>query len=117
MKESANVSVELGFAAINYIQCDESYVHRFETLFMTRAGAIDKLPGFRHMHVLKPQRPGDAYLVVSYWDTEEAFKAWTQSPAFLEGHKRGFEDIRMAREQGLEPPMRSEFKTYTILTH
>lgn len=107
----------LGFVAVNYIDCSEQYVPRFEELFSSRVGAIDTLPGFRHMHVLKPQRASDAYLIVSYWDDESCFHAWTRSPAFLEGHKRGFDDIRKAREQGLEPPMKSTFKTYEILTN
>lgn len=105
-----------GFVAINYIQCEEHYTERFEALFRTRAGAIDAMPGFRHMNVLKPQRPGEPYLVVSYWDSEQQFKAWTQSPSFLEGHRRAFEDIRQAKAQGQPAPMHSEFKTYTVLT-
>ena len=111
------VSEDLGFVAINYISCTPEYIERFEQLFTTRAGEIDKLPGFRNMHVLKPQRPGEDYLIVSYWDTEEQFKAWTESEEFLKGHKRGFEDIKKAREEGKTPPMTSSFKTYSILTN
>jgi heme-degrading monooxygenase HmoA len=113
---TSSVEASLGFVAINYIECTPDYVSRFETLFRSRARAIDKLPGFRHMHVLKPSKEGDAYLVVSHWDTEDQFKAWTTSPEFIEGHKRGFEDIRKAKESGLQPPMTSTFKTYTIIT-
>ncbi|MCB0284326.1 MAG: antibiotic biosynthesis monooxygenase [Calditrichaeota bacterium] len=106
----------LGFAAINYIDCKNEYVERFEELFASRAGAIDKLPGFRYMNVLKPNSENDKYLIVSYWDDEDSFKAWTKSEAFIEGHKRGFADLKKYKEQGLEPPMKSEFKTYQILT-
>lgn len=107
----------LGFVAVNTIDCSEAYVPRFEELFASRAGAIDKLPGFRHMHVLKPQKAGEPYLIVSYWDDESQFQAWTRSSEFLEGHKRGFDDIRKAKEAGQEPPMKSTFKTYQILTN
>jgi heme oxygenase (mycobilin-producing) len=41
------------FVAINYITCTEQYRERFETLFGTRAKAIDRMPGFRHMEVLR----------------------------------------------------------------
>lgn len=105
------------FVAINYISCDSDYRNRFEELFATRAGAIDRMPGFRHMHVLRPATPDDAYLIVSYWDDEESFKAWTGSPEFIEGHKRGFEDIRKAKEEGRKPPMSSSFKTYHIIAN
>ncbi len=105
-----------GFVAINYITCKPEYRERFEYLFKTRARAIDRLPGFRGMYVLRPQREGDAYLVVSHWDSEAHFKAWLKSPEFLEGHKRGFEDVRQAKERGEEPPMTSDFRTYEIIT-
>jgi len=105
-----------GFVAVNYIDCDEGYIERFEQLFTSRAHAIDRLPGFRFMHVLKPSEAGGSYLIVSHWDHEENFEAWTRSPEYLEGHKRGFEDIRQAKKAGEEPPMRSTFKTYSILT-
>jgi heme-degrading monooxygenase HmoA len=52
---------------------------------------------------------------VSHWDSEENFKEWTNSPAFIEGHKRGFEDIKKAREEGKKPPMSSSFKTYEVI--
>ena len=105
-----------GFVAINYITCKPEYRERFEHLFKTRARAIDRLPGFRGMYVLRPQREGDAYLVVSHWDSEAHFKAWLQSPEFIEGHRRGFEDLREAKARGEEPPMRSDFRTYEIIT-
>jgi heme-degrading monooxygenase HmoA len=103
------------FVAINYIHCDADYTERFEKLFATRAHAIDRMPGFIDMHVLKPAKSGDAYLIVSYWENEHAFKTWTQSPEFIEGHKRGFEDIHKAKEEGKKPPMTSDFKVYEVI--
>lgn len=105
------------FVAVNYISCNESYIERFEYLFGSRAHAIDKVPGFQKMHVLKPQIAGEDYLVVSYWDSEDNFQGWTKSPEFLEGHKRAFADLAEYKQRGEEPPMRSSFKTYSILTH
>lgn len=106
--------MEKNFVAINYISCKEHYKDRFEELFASRAGAIDRLPGFKHMEVLKPQDNSD-YLIVSHWDSEESFKVWTKSPEFIEGHKRGFEDIKNAKQKGEEPPMSSSFKTYDVI--
>ena len=103
------------FVAINYIKCEDHYRERFEQLFATRAHAIDRMPGFLNMEVLKPNEQGE-YLIVSHWESEEQFKKWTSSPEFLEGHKRGFEDIRKAREEGKTPPMTSSFKTYQVIT-
>lgn len=114
---ATNPTTEGGFVAINYITCQPSYRERFEYLFQTRARAIDRMPGFRGMYVLRPQREGDPYLVVSHWESEAHFRAWLQSPEFLEGHKRGFEDMRRAKEQGEEPPMKSDFRTYEVITY
>lgn len=107
--------MEVGFVAINHIRCHEEYRERFEELFRTRAHAIDRMPGFCGMQVLRPQKPDEPYLVVSFWESQEAFRAWVGSPEFLEGHRRGFEDMRAARERGEEPPMTSEFVTYEVI--
>ncbi len=107
--------MEKRFVAINYIHCEDHYRGRFEQLFATRAHAIDRMPGFVNMQVLKPSQDGE-YLIVSHWDSEEAFKTWTSSPEFIEGHKRGFEDIRTARERGEKVPMSSSFRTYEVIS-
>lgn len=105
------------FVAINFISCKEEYRPRFEELFAKRAQAIDLMPGFQEMSVLKPGNGSDEYLIVSHWASESDFQAWTKSDAFLEGHKRGFADIAKAREEGKEPPMRSTFRTYTVISN
>lgn len=103
------------FVAVNYITCKPEYRSRFEELFATRAHAIDRLPGFIEMEVLKPDADGEDYLIVSSWESKEAFETWTRSPEFLEGHRRGFADIKAAVAAGKEPPMRSSFKTYRVM--
>jgi len=103
------------FVAVNYISCKEDYKKRFEELFGTRAKAIDEMPGFKFMNVLKPVDGVSDYLIVSYWEEENNFKGWTSSPAFIEGHKRGFEDIALAKASGIEPPMKSVFRTYNVI--
>lgn len=104
------------FVAINFIDCKPEYKSRFEELFSTRAKQIDTMPGFIEMEVLKPSKEGDAYLIVSHWENEESFKGWTKSETFLDGHKRGFADLAKARAEGKEAPMKSDFKTYHIIT-
>lgn len=103
------------FVAINYISCVEEYRERFETLFATRAKAIDTMPGFRNMQVLKPIDGIGEYLIVSHWDSEDNFHKWTTSNAFIEGHRRGFADISKAKQEGREVPLKSIFKTYSVI--
>lgn len=107
--------MEKTFVAINYISCKNDYKQRFEELFASRAKAIDRMPGFKYMEVLKPNDENDFYLIVSHWESEENFNQWTKSPEFIEGHKRGFEDIKIAKEKGEEPPLKSTFKTYKVI--
>jgi heme-degrading monooxygenase HmoA len=103
------------FVAINYITCSDSYRERFEMLFASRAKAIDRMPGFINMQVLKPIDGNSDYLIISHWDSEDQFKTWTKSDAFIEGHKRGFADIAKARDEGKEAPVKSVFKTYKVI--
>ena len=67
------------------------------------------------MSVLKPNRDGEPYLIVSEWESETAFRAWVGSPEFLEGHKRGFADLAEAKARGEEAPMHSDFLTYEVI--
>lgn len=101
------------FVAVNYIDCTPEYKGCFEELFGSRAKQIDTMPGFIDMQVLRPSKEGDAYLIVSHWESEASFKGWTISATFLEGHKRGFADI--AKAEGKETPMKSDFKTYEVI--
>ena len=78
---------------------------------------IDTMPGFIGMSVLKDEDPTGAYLVISYWKSKECFDAWVGSPEFYEGHKRAFADLKAAKQRGEQSPMKSEFRTYDILTH
>jgi heme oxygenase (mycobilin-producing) len=111
-----HITMTKQFVAINYITCEPSYRTRFEELFATRAHAIDTMPGFINMHVLRPATSGDNYLIVSYWETEDAFKDWTKSEAFRIGHQRGFADIAKAKQEGKQSPLSSDFKTYEIIS-
>ncbi len=113
---SPEAIAQAGYIAINTIHCQPHYVERFECLFCSRARMIDNEPGFLGMKVLKCTEEGAPYLVLSYWESEDAFVGWTKSPSFLDGHKRAFADLAEAKARGEEAPMKSDFKTYTILT-
>jgi heme oxygenase (mycobilin-producing) len=102
------------FVTINYITCQNEYHERFEFLLSTRAGAIDRMEGFQKMEVMKPLTDGDHYLIITYWNSEDDFLRWKNSPEFMEGHKRGFGDISHAKSEGKEPPMVSNFRTYQL---
>ena len=104
------------FIAINYIACEQSYRDRFEELMRSRKKAVDTMPGFQCMEVLKPKNDDHDYLIISHWDNEDFFHQWRNSTEFTEGHRRGFTDLGRAKKEGKRPPMKSTFKTYEILT-
>src|SRR6056297_1747989 len=103
--------MEKDFVAINYICCAPDYKERFEHLFGTRKGAIDQMPGFKRMQVLRQNEDDGHYLIISHWENQEAFQSFTNSDAFREGHKRGFDDLKAAKARGEAAPMSSDFKT------
>lgn len=72
----------------NRIFVAPEYAEQFEERFKARAGLVDAMPGFVANHVLRPTKPGDPYVVLTFWDSHESFQAWTQSDAFKQGHAR-----------------------------
>jgi heme-degrading monooxygenase HmoA len=72
----------------NRIFVHPDYAEAFEERFRNRAGQVDTMPGFLSNQLLRPTREGEPYVVLTFWESYEAFKAWTSSAAFREGHAR-----------------------------
>ena len=72
----------------NRIPVNPNYAPAFEARFGDRSNLVDEMPGFVSFQLLRPTNEGDPYIVMTYWDSETHFKAWTESPAFREGHAR-----------------------------
>ena len=65
----------------NRIPVAKGYEEEFEKRFKDRAGLVDGMDGFIKNYVLRPL-DSDYYVVQTYWESTEAFKAWTESDAF-----------------------------------
>ncbi|WP_105318492.1 antibiotic biosynthesis monooxygenase family protein [Thermus tenuipuniceus] len=76
------------FVVMNRIPVKPEYAEQFEEVFRTRARLVDRMPGFLRNLVLRPQNPEDPYIVMTFWESEKAFRAWTESPEFRKGHAR-----------------------------
>lgn len=72
----------------NRLFVDSAYAEQFEARFRDRAGLVDKMAGFISNQVLRPVNEGDPYVVLTWWESREAFKAWTESEEFRLGHAR-----------------------------
>jgi len=70
----------------NRIQVAEGQEEAFEQRFRGRAGLVEGMPGFIRLQILRPLK-SDYYLVVTWWESEAAFLAWTESPQFREAHR------------------------------
>jgi heme-degrading monooxygenase HmoA len=67
---------------MNRIPVRPEYHEAFEEAFRQRARLVDQAPGFLRNLVLRPKNPEDPYIVLTFWESEAAFLAWMESPAF-----------------------------------
>lgn len=72
----------------NRIPVNPEHAEAFEARFADRASLVDGMPGFISFQLLRPKNAGDPYVVMTFWESEEHFKQWTESAAFKEGHAR-----------------------------
>lgn len=70
----------------NRIGVNPAHHEAFEKTFGARAGLVDGMPGFVSFQLLRPTVEGDPYIVMTFWEDEAAFKAWTESESFQRGH-------------------------------
>jgi heme-degrading monooxygenase HmoA len=70
----------------NRIPVAKGHEAAFEQRFAGRAGLVEQRPGCRGFQLLRPIS-GEAYLVMTWWDSEAHFKAWTESAEFREAHR------------------------------
>jgi heme-degrading monooxygenase HmoA len=70
----------------NRIQVAQGHEKEFEQRFEGRAGLVEHMPGFVRLEILRPVK-SDYYIVLTHWENEAAFRAWTESAEFKEGHR------------------------------
>ncbi len=71
----------------NRVPVAEGYEDDFLDRFRTRRGLVDGQPGFIRNLVLRPIK-SDCFIVLTFWASEQDFRAWTESGAFKEAHSR-----------------------------
>lgn len=72
----------------NRIPVNPDHAQDFEQAFAKRAGLVDGMDGFISYQLLRPTQEGAPYVVMTHWDSQEKFIAWTESDAFKDGHAR-----------------------------
>jgi heme-degrading monooxygenase HmoA len=75
------------FVVANRIPVAEGRGEEFEERFAERAGLVEDRKGFVRLEVLCPV-DADRYVVLTHWESEADFEAWTDSEAFRKAHSR-----------------------------
>jgi heme-degrading monooxygenase HmoA len=70
---------------MNRIPVAEGREAEFEKTFTERDRAVDRMPGFLDLQVLRPAE-GQTYIVMTRWKSRAAFDDWTKSEAFIKAH-------------------------------
>lgn len=79
------------YIAMNRFRVNEGHEKGFERVWRQRNSYLDEVPGFVAFKLLRG-RTGEGlttYVSHSSWETEAAFLAWTESPAFAKAHQKG----------------------------
>ncbi len=73
--------------------------------FADRMGAVDGWPGFRGLQVWADEQDPSAFMMVSWWDSEEQFSSYMGSPDHRQSHGR--------IPRGEHRPRPGRFRRYT----
>ncbi len=73
---------------INAITVPRERFDAFAQRFATRAGKVSSAEGFERFQLLRPNDDRDVCLVITQWESEDAFRAWMSGPDFRAGHAR-----------------------------
>jgi len=77
------------FVTMNRFTIDPDHWENFEDRFKQRAGLVDGEPGFIRNAVLRPaEGNGRAHIVMTLWESRDAFLAWTKSESFKKAHAK-----------------------------
>lgn len=76
------------FVAMNNFRVAEGKGEEFERVWRERQSYLSGVPGFVQFALLRGDNPGE-YISHSTWQDRDSFTAWTQSDAFVQGHRQG----------------------------
>ncbi len=75
------------FVTMNRFTIAPEHWADFEARFKQRAGLVDQAPGFIRNAVLRPaEGSAEQHVVMTLWESREAFEAWTRSESFRAAH-------------------------------
>jgi heme oxygenase (mycobilin-producing) len=72
---------------MNVVRAVEGRAEDFERAFLTRERLLNQAEGFRGFELLRRDKDAE-YVVVTKWDSKEAFRNWVHSDLFKRSHSR-----------------------------
>lgn len=83
--DSAGSFENAGYVVMNHIPVTDEGRPLFEHRFKNRPKLLEKQPGFAAIRVLRPLSL-NTYIVLTAWETGEAFSEWQKSSDFEKSH-------------------------------
>lgn len=79
------------YIAMNHFRVQPEKADAFEQVWRERESFLADVPGFRAFHLLRGPLEEGSQLFASHttWESEAAFRAWTESEAFRRAHAQG----------------------------
>lgn len=90
---------------MNVVQVEEARREEFERHFLGRDSRVQEAEGFGGFELLRRDRDGE-YVVLTRWESEEAFQGWMKSDLFREAHRHA---------EGNPAASRNEVRIYEVL--
>ena len=78
------------YIAMNRFRVAAGREAEFEDVWRDRESYLDEVGGFREFHLLRGADGDEFTLFVSHsiWESQAAFRAWTESEAFAKAHRQ-----------------------------
>jgi heme-degrading monooxygenase HmoA len=78
------------YIAMNRFRVSRGREEEFVEIWRNRESYLDEVEGIKDFQLLRGEAEEDATVFVSHsvWDSREAFRAWTESEAFVKAHRQ-----------------------------
>ncbi|SOC40092.1 antibiotic biosynthesis monooxygenase family protein [Ureibacillus acetophenoni] len=95
--DSVNQIEQKGFFVFNNIPVDDEGRPIFEQRFLSRSREIEKMPGFVAYRLLRPIK-SEMYIVLTQWESKQAFDNWKESNAFAKAHSKPTPELGVKKQ-------------------
>lgn len=92
---------------MNVVQVEDGNSEAFEQAFASRERLLSQAEGFAGFELLRRAEGGE-YVVLSRWESHDAFQGWLKSDLFRQAH-------RHLKDGNAPSPHGSEVRTYEVL--